>query len=104
MPIVVELDDDVRNSVNSRLQVRQLTCYAGVDEEYCLVFATALGRSKIHKKQCCAFTEKPERWLARTSGLNTMSKRFLRRMFEDDFDFVTRRCPTSSWNHDEDQA
>ena len=81
----VELDDDVRNSANSRLQVRRLTD-RGVDVEYGKVFATAFGGSKIHKNNVLVLP-RSRSVVSPNFRLEDYTNDFYE-LFEDEFDFL----------------
>ena len=81
----VELDDGVRDSANSRLQVRRLTD-RGVEVEYGKVFATAFGGSKVHKNNVVVLPR--SRSLASPNfRLEDYTTDFYE-LFEDEFDFL----------------
>ena len=81
----VELDDEVRNSANSRLQVRRLTD-RGVDVEYGKVFATAFGGTKIHKNNVVVLP-RSRSVVSPNFRLEDYANDFYE-LFEDEFDFL----------------
>ncbi len=81
----VELDDEVRKSANSRLQVRRLTD-RDVDVEYGKVFATAFGGPKIHKTNVVVLPSSRS-VVSPNFRLEDYTSDFYE-MFEDEFDFL----------------